>query len=193
MSVYEVKSTLKKLYGLCDTIDEQPYGLAQRHDTDFALRNALMIEMLKFCMYLSAADGSVSYREADYLDELFDISMSPRELTEFINENDVYSTEFEETVPLAIKFFVKADNAIISNGRGDGELVSDLLISFYEAVGEDFCRCDGVDGNEREDLHIYIRMLKKYVRENVLDDDFAKSTSYRNNSLKSKYEILKKK
>lgn len=196
MSASEAKKSLKKMYGLCDSIDELPFGIAKASDNDMTTRKALMLEVLKFCMYLSAADGSVSYREAEYLEDLFDISMSPSQLTEFINENDVYSTEFEETVPLVLKLFVKTDNAVISTGGGDGKLISDLLIRFYEAVGEDFCKCDGVGGNERDDMNIYLRMMKRYVRDNVADtdnDSFMKQSSSCDNSLKSKYQILKKK
>lgn len=194
MSAFEAKDTLKNMYELCDAIDELPFGLAKSNERGLTLRKALYLETMKFCMYLSAADGSVSYREAQYLGDLFDATLSPSDVTEIIEENNIYSTSFEQNVPITLQYLVKADNAVIAYGKSNGKLSSSVFVEFFEAVGKDFCMCDGFGGNEREDLSIYLGMLKDYIREN-LDDDriFVKNSPSHDNSLKSKYQILKKK
>lgn len=51
------------------------------------------------------------------------------EIHQFIVENKIYSTKFEETVPLSMKVFVRADNAIYDEeGHNDFRLASYYLI-----------------------------------------------------------------
>ena len=190
MSSSAARTLLEKIYELCDTLDETPVGIKNLVDSDLTSRKVFFVEVSKFIMYLSASDGNVSWAEANYIGDLMGGAISPSQITDLIKENNIYSTQFEKEVPMTLKLFVKADNMLADAGKLDGNYSSDLLINFYEALGQDFCNCDSVGGNEREDLAIYLGTLRDYVRSER--NTAGQKSSFGGNSLKAKYEILKK-
>ena len=66
-------------------------------DTDAS--NICKTELAMFMMYLSASDGEIKWEEAMMISELCDLSLSPNNISTFIRENNIYSTDFEKTVP----------------------------------------------------------------------------------------------
>ena len=185
------KKLVDNILNVCDTLEDTPVGIRKDHP-GFSLRKAFTLDVMNFIMYLSASDGHVTWREADYLSDLMDMRVTPDNMREIIEEHNVYSVEFEEKVPLSLQLFVKADKWMLSIGNKDNaNLAKTVIDGFYEMVGRDFIKCDGdIDDNELRDLNIYLGTLRDYVRRE-LDTGTAKS-SYGGNSLKSRYEILKK-
>ena len=65
------------------------------------------------------------------------------------------------------------------------------MIEFYELLGKDFIASDfDVNENEKNDLNIYINTLKNYRTSKI--ETRSEKTVLNLNSLKSKYQILKK-
>ena len=185
------KKLVDNILTVCDTLEDTPVGIRKDHP-GFSLRKAFTLDVVQFIMYLSASDGHVTWREADYLSELMDMRLTPDDMYKISKERNVYSVEFEEKVPLSLQLFVKADKWMLSLGKKDNaNLAKTVIDGFYEIVGRDFIKCDGdVDSNEVRDLNIYLGTLRDYVRRE-LDTGTVKAT-YGGNSLKSHYEKLKK-
>lgn len=90
------------------------------------------------------------------------------EIHQFIVENKIYSTKFEETVPLSMKVFVRADNAIYDEEGHNDFLASELLFDIFECLGKEFLACDDdVSDDEIRDLTIYLHMLENYINNEV--------------------------
>ena len=161
---YELKGFINELYELADSLDEGPFGLAQNTDSDTTLKKCIQVELCSYLMYLSAADGKIAWQEASFIRDYLDYDLTVDDIHQIIIENEIYSTEFEEKVPLSMKVLVNVDNALYkANGYND-QLGSELLLTLFEGLGKEFLVCDAdVSENEIRDLSIYLTMLRNYI------------------------------
>ena len=65
-----------------------------------------------FLSYLSASDRKISDYEAAFIKDYLSNDMTPAKLSEYIQENNTYSTAFEGTVPETLKNVMDKDNAV---------------------------------------------------------------------------------
>lgn len=153
-----INRQLKELVdNLCDAIDTLGANTSLPDGTGKAAR----MEMGMFMMYLSASDGQISWDEAKIISDICELNLSPNDLGKFIRENNIYSTEFEQKVPVTLQIMVQADNALLAAGNNTSG--SKAMIGTYKAVGEALIKSDGdVDDNEVNDYKIYINMLEEY-------------------------------
>lgn len=132
----------------------------------------IVMELTMYAMYLSASDGEVTIEEAQKMGEILGFELTPEKIGLFIREKNIYSTDFEKKVPLSMQIFVAVDNAMHEQGL-DGDMdkmSSQILYETFEAVGNTIILADGqVDDQEKEDSQIYLKMLKKYMDENLID------------------------
>lgn len=161
---YELKGFINELYELADSLDEGPFGLAQNTDSDTTLKKCIQVELCSYLMYLSAADGKIAWQEASFIRDYLDYDLTVDDIHQIIIDNEIYSTEFEEKVPLSMKVLVNVDNALYkANGYND-QLGSELLLTLFEGLGKEFLACDAdVSENEIRDLSIYLTMLRNYI------------------------------
>ena len=161
---YELKGFINELYELADSLDEGPFGLAQNTDSDTTLKKCIQVELCSYLMYLSAADGKIAWQEASFIRDYLDYDLTVDDIHQIIIENEIYSTEFEEKVPLSMKVLVNVDNALYkANGYND-QLGSELLLTLFEGLGKEFLVCNAdVSENEIRDLSIYLTMLRNYI------------------------------
>ena len=127
-------------------------------------------ELMQFAMYLTASDGEVSEAEAQKIAENFGFDLTPDLIGFIIRKRNIYFTEFEKRVPASMQFFVEVDNSIHEQGLDvEGLKPTGLLLyEVYELVGKSIIRADGiVDDQEREDMAIYLGMLRKYLEEHL--------------------------
>ena len=125
-------------------------------------------EVGKFLMYLSASDGEIKWSEASVISTLCELDLSPERIGDFIRENNIYSTEFENTVPTTLQLIVQVDNIQYENKTMKEDIDGpQLLINLYKWAAEYFVASDGdVDVNEETDTHIYISMMEDYINNN---------------------------
>lgn len=124
------------------------------------------VELAEFLMYLSASDGKIEWNEANNIAEYLEMPATPEVVNGVIREQNIYSTEFEQKIPLTFQVVVKCDNLLWDNGKRS-ECSADLALKLYKAVGEELLATDGnVDANERQDFNIYINMLENYINQN---------------------------
>lgn len=139
---YELKGFINELYELADSLDKGPFGLAQNTDSDTTLKKCIQVELCSYLMYLSAADGKIAWQEASFIRDYLDYDLTVDDIHQIIIENEIYSTEFEEKVPLSMKVLVNVDNALYkANGYND-QLGSELLLTLFEGLGKEFLVCD---------------------------------------------------
>lgn len=129
------------------------------------VKTVARMELGMFMMYLSASDGEISWDEAKLISQICDLNLTPTTMGDFIRENNIYSTEFEQKVPITLQLMVTADNKLLEAGNETSG--SDALISTYETVGKCLINVDGtVDDNEAVDYRIYTQMLAEYRDKN---------------------------
>ena len=163
---YKLKNMITQLYELSDTLDEGSFGVAQTSST--TLKNCLEVELLSYLMYLSAADGKISWEESAFIRDYMEYDLTTDDIHQLIVENQIYSTKFEGTVPLSMKVFVRADNAIYDVEGHNDFLASELLFDVFECLGKEFLSCDdNVSDDEIRDLTIYLHMLENYINNEV--------------------------
>ena len=194
----EMKNSLERMYQLCDVVLALGGGKESLDLDGHDLKDILKLEMLCFLAYLAASDGVISWSESRFISELLDVHMTPDKLNELIQEKNLYSTEFEERVPIMMQIFVAFDNAVYNSPEAndvvgdDGEL-SDVLFKLYTIVAKGLIEANGrttdaMDENEENDLQTYLGTLRNYIDENVERHQVDVVTGYGKNTRKSEDE-----
>ena len=146
---------------LVDSMASAIDAVAAQMDLEPGVGDNAKFQLGMFLMYLSASDGEISWDEADVISRLCDLDVTPTKLADFIRNSNIYSTEFEQTVPLALEVMLLADNMGMTE-----DSLSKLVIDTFKTVGEALIKSDNeVDENEMEDFNIYINMMEKYREE----------------------------
>lgn len=162
------KEVLNNMSKLCDAIaDKVELDLG-----DGSMSHALTINAFNFLAYLAASDGMLSWNECRYISDLFDMNITPNKLDEFIREKDIYSVDFEQDIPLCLKFLVSVDNATY---EADIDMECELGETFLETfviLGMGLVKSNGRDSDtmetaEKEDFETYLGMMKRYIDENT--------------------------
>jgi surface protein len=128
-----------------------------------ALIKTTRLELGQFAMYLSASDGTVGEEEAKFISDVMTIDMTPNQIGAYIRENNIYSTQFEQTVPTMFDLFVKTEKMLrlLNNPNAS---IAHLILPLYEATGETLTYIDCQQSeNEKTDYEIYINMLKRHL------------------------------
>lgn len=165
ISIDDVRELVNRM---CDTVDLIAEKFDQLPD---GTGDAVRMEIAMFMMYLSASDGIIQWDEAKAIGEICGLgSLTPSKLGGFIRDNKIYTTEFENKVPLSLTIMVKVDNVLSENEDFDTDAsASAALISTYKTVGQALILSDGdADENEINDYNIYIGMMEKYREENYV-------------------------
>lgn len=163
--IYETKNLINSLVKVMHTVGE----IAGFDDPSDAA-NGVKVEIAMFLMYLSASDGEIKWEEASTISELCDLNLTPQSLSDFIRENNIYSTEFENKVPISLKLLVTVDNQIVENNmENEVDAGYDTLINAYYEIAKVFMASDDdVDINEKNDCNIYLDMMRNYVKQNSI-------------------------
>ena len=112
-----LKKAIQNLFALCD--DEEK----------------IRKETVDFLSYLSASDGKISDYESAFIKDYLSNDMTPAMLSEYIQENNTYSTAFENTVPETLKTVMDKDNAAYEEDNNMSASVSEAYIAVMECMG----------------------------------------------------------
>lgn len=157
----QIKFQVEKLAEVTSLMDKQ-YNYSQ-------WRGIFRCDIARFAMYLTASDGEITREEAEAIMEFFGYDdITPSYLARVIEEDNLYSTEFESTPPKSIVYAVLADNYLYTNTDVDTEIYpSDMVLDLYKKIAEEMSWADGEqDENEIRDSQIYISMIEKYIEDN---------------------------
>lgn len=156
----------QNLKTLLAKVDELVSNILQNSGHDTKNVEIAKMGVVQFMMYLSASDGKIEWSEADNISQYLGLSITPEAVNKFIREQNIYSTKFEETVPLAFQALVNADNLLWDNGSRE-TCSADMLLNLYKAIGEELIKADNdVNDSEMQDYNIYINMLSNYIMQN---------------------------
>ena len=160
-TIYDIKDNLETIYTILDKIENETEMPEELENT--RLKDLFKMELLSYFMYLASSDGKITASEKDFMNTLFDVNMSVQEYVKFINDNNIYSVDFEERIPVTLRFAVAFDAKMqILTALIDKHLdaFTPKLIHFYLDAGKAFIGCDrDVDSQEVEDIKIYIGKL----------------------------------
>lgn len=167
---------IEECYKLGDQIDNTLL-LSSGNVASESTRNLIKNDFIKIFSYLSAVDGVISIFDAEYINTYFDTEMSPAELKEFICINNIYSTTFEETVPVSFK---RVAEYIQKGGNVDDFYIGSMssFIFFLETFVEDFSTQGNGDKNKTivNALTKYIDMLCNYSPSSESEENSEKSS-----------------
>lgn len=157
-TIYDIKRYLSALGGVLDKVEAGTNMPDELSGT--SLKELFNIELHSYFMYLAAADGKITPSERDFMNTLFDVNMSIQDYVRFVNDNNIYSTDFEDRLPITLRMVVAFDAKmqIVSALAGESiEPFCPKLIQFYLEAGKAFIACDGdVNPQEVEDLKTYV-------------------------------------
>lgn len=154
-----LKGAINTLYDYCDPTSS---GSDNREATSIE-RERLKTELTNFISYLSASDGMVATFEASFLKDYLGCYYTAEELRQYIDSNNTYSTQFEQTVPDTLKALVARDNQVYKDNNSLDASYSAAYCTVFECVAKEFLVCDG-EATEAEvaDMTTYITMLNNY-------------------------------
>ena len=142
------------------------------------LRKSAQKEILSFILYLSASDGSIEVEEARFISDYFNEKLSPEEMCRKIEDENIYSSIFEQRAPHTLKKLVKYDNARYEKEGSLECSQAEKYICLYEALGKEFIACDReVSQGEKDDLKTYITNMRSYYRANYKGPEEATKAS----------------
>jgi len=122
-------------------------------------------ELIAYMMYLSASAGKIQWSEERNISEYMDMKISPENINKILRDTDIYSTEFEQRVPISLRSVVHADSTLWDNGDRDTCLAEGLLF-LYQQIGQELIESDSnVDEAEKSDYKTYINMMTDYIME----------------------------
>lgn len=156
-----LKQALDELLDICDKNSKQTH---ESESISFE-RSQLKKDIVNFLSYLSSSDGIISSYEVDFIADYVGNRMTEEELRKYVDENNTYSSEFEQTVPPTLKRLVKDEQehtCSYSNAKA--------FVEVFKALGKEFVVCDGeADDNEVSDFSTYTTTLDNFL-ENELND-----------------------
>lgn len=168
MTKEEIRKNATDMKGALASLEEMFSSIAEKAGLDAEDSKLLVrMDLLKFMLYLSASDGHVSWDEVDIIGEICGMPSTPDASGKFIREHNIYSTEFEQTVPESFKMLVQLDNALLDAGINLAGNASETTLKVYQMVGTLLISSDGtVHENEERDFNIYINMMRRFRDEN---------------------------
>lgn len=167
-----IKNIVNELFELAALI-----GKEKNENTDVdekKMRRMARREIMNFLMYLSASDGSIEVAEAIFIKDYFMEQISPEEICQRIEEDNLYSASFEQKVPLVLKKLVKLDNAINEVQGTLDESKAEKYICLYEMLGREFASCDHeISQSEKDDIATYIGNMRSFYNANYKGPEAA--------------------
>ena len=156
----------------CDVYDSITFPKEIVIPNDMKLSEVIKGELALFMMYLSASDGTITKSEAGDISEMLEKTIGtavipPELISKYMQQNNIYSTEFESRAPSALVLSVFIDNALVRLGQGENAKLSQVVIDTYKMVGESFINASGAaTENELANYNTYIKMMETYRDQN---------------------------
>lgn len=160
MTIEDVKGYFETL---CDAFERIEYQGYVNIPLRISYRSLLQLEIGEYMMYLIAADGQLTESELRMFNTITSCTYDMDELIDYIHKNNIYSINFESTVPISMEIAVKEQ---LNGIPGTEYTYPELVYSLFEYVGRLMVEVDGeVTQTERRDYKIYLNMLDSYLND----------------------------
>ena len=169
-----LKNLLDRSMELFNQSGELLCRLAEKDASELSatLGDICAMDIVKYLMYLSASDGTINWDEAQFIFDYLGYRLTPSQMNQFIRDQNIYSTEFEQTPPGGLRLLVDVDNTIITKfgeNAGIDKYASESYLDLFRFIGQAFMAADNdVDENEKTDYTIYTNMIERFLDENLL-------------------------
>ena len=151
-----------------DELDRKGAGAASMGQ-DMSSREGFQADLLKYILYLSAADSKITPKEAEFLTAYTGFDFKPRHMAGLLKNFDIDGEAFRTDPPLTLMLLISADNAeYVTNSRMCSNQ-TEVLLSIYEHLGKAMIACDGADPAEERRFLDYYTMLLRFARVNHLE------------------------
>lgn len=151
-----VKEAIKQMYCIADSVDNSG-----------KVKEAFKNELISFIIYIAGADSEFHTKEAAFIEEYFDVKMSPADMKAFADKNKIGSDTFRTTLPEVFTKLIEEDKTKSEESRNPA---AEAYITVFEMVGKEFMACDDcVDEREVKDYSEYLGMLNDALKENSDD------------------------
>ena len=178
----QVKNMLEQFYEAIDMIEETIVKMSDDENVETGrVKSAFQMELLSYLGYLAASDGRITRAETDLIEDLMGIDLRPAKLKQVIEENDIYSVEFETRAPKTLEVLVEIDNMLYRNHLlGDNSVsTAELYLQVFDPVGTLFIWVEGEPSEQAlADHRTYNRMLRQYLSEHL--DQYEDSVTISN-------------
>lgn len=154
MTTKEIRVMLQEIYVLGDAIRDRIGKMLDRESSD--IRGTLEVDMLRYLIHLSEADGTISEEEWKVIEEFTDVNLA--EVVKGVEDfdgylyYDYYGMMDEEETPVSVQIFKLAEDVLF--GDQSGSLVK-KLVEAYKHLGYGFLervddkRCFILERHER--------------------------------------------
>lgn len=158
------KEFYESIASLCDTLDKGNWW-EKPEDSDISLREILQRDVAQFIMYLSAADGTISYEELQIYKMITGFGGDTiQSIKNYIQENNIYSTSFESEPPLIMKLLNIAERNAVMFGANFEHSILESVVDLYEIIGKAVISVDGgITYGEKRDFNIFMRTITEYA------------------------------
>lgn len=158
---YELKKMIDFAMKACSPFDEK-LGLSMPSS------EIMKVDILKFVMYLIAADHVIAPEEVAFVRDYLDWNLSSKEVSEFIIDNNLHTDNYLNDTPLSLVLFVKIDNELFRSQSNSLDMCS-LYVKTFKLLGQVFIGIDNdVDKQESENLWVVIKNMLLYINEHSL-------------------------
>ena len=173
----ELLTTTKKLHDSLKEIIGDPYiqiaFMKAMPESSLKLENLMLIDPLRFMLYVANADGVISQREANIISYITGEYISLETLRQQVAEDKDFYVYSMPEVPLTIKVLCFVENAVIKNSGALDTSVLRIAIDYFKALGMLISDADGdVTDKEKERVVSYVRLIQDYAGENTLSPFF---------------------
>ena len=132
----DIQSSVKFIYSLSSKFEEN--GIAPT-ETGLSFKDYIQLSFMKYLIFLSEYDKSISTKEVALTNEFLDMSLTTESIQTFVLENTITHDSLYDSLAKIVKLFVTADSTF---GVESGS-VSLMFIQFLNKMTVEFISADG--------------------------------------------------
>ena len=170
---FDILAALKKKFRTleehCRAFDKKELtGLAD--ECNSTLEEIFNLDITTYLLYLTASDSYISGQEIEMFTYITELEVDDADaMRDTIENTNVYSEEFETTVPWIIKIMTRCENALNSINEYSQYSVVEEFIEFFKLLGLTYINVDGeMCEAEKTDYLSYISRIEDYVEDNLI-------------------------
>lgn len=135
-------------------------------DIDF--EDMFKADVFDYLAYLAASDGVLSLADVTFINEVLGLKFNPGILDRKIKDRNIYSKEFENSVPMSFKLMIAIDNVIDNMDDKPDNMVCDgykfmLVLLTKHLIAKNGRSMDDAMPTEKENIVIYFSTLQDYM------------------------------
>ncbi len=162
----KVKEESRTMYKLCqqraESIGHTDYV---RSNGQYNLGNIYRVDMLKFLVYLSFADGRINKEEVRYINSLTGLQYTEEQYYAYADNNDLMGVSILAEPPKSLSAFVRSN--LGSETKDISYSYCDLItlyVTTFNYIGNDLIACaNDVSQGEIDALSAYIMMIRRSI------------------------------